>query len=183
MNLIKNNKMSLSKEDLKLLNDFENNYKKTLKDKKITFSEETKNLLKKVKEKQNILNFHNTNSKDYNFILHKDTTLGIDRNSDKKLSSGKYKIDYKLDLHGETLDSAYNKVRLLFEKAELNNYRCLLIITGKGLHSQSKTIKSSIIDWFKEPYFSNKIIKYTDAHIKDGGSGALYVLLRNNNKL
>lgn len=175
--------MSLSKEDLKLLNDFENNYKKTLKDKKNIFSEETKNLLKKVKEKQNILNFSNGNFKDYNFSLKKDTTLGIDKNSDKKLSSGKYKIDYKLDLHGETLDSAYNKVKLLFEKAELNNYRCLLIITGKGLHSQNKTIKSSITEWFMEPYFANRIIKYTDTHIKDGGSGALYVLLRNNNKL
>ena len=175
--------MSLSKEDLKLLNDFENNYKKTLRDKKNIFSEETKNLLKKVKEKQNILNFSNGNFKDYNFSLKKDTTLGIDKNSDKKLSSGKYKIDYKLDLHGETLDSAYNKVKLLFEKAELNNYRCLLIITGKGLHSQNKTIKSSITEWFMEPYFANRIIKYTDAHIKDGGSGALYVLLRNNNKL
>lgn len=175
--------MSLSKEDLKLLNDFENNYKKTLRDKKNIFSEETKNLLKKVKEKQNILNFSNGNFKDYNFSLRKDTTLGIDKNSDKKLSSGKYKIDYKLDLHGETLDSAYNKVKLLFEKAELNNYRCLLIITGKGLHSQNKTIKSSITEWFMEPYFANRIIKYTDAHIKDGGSGALYVLLRNNNKL
>ena len=175
--------MSLSKEDLKLLNDFENNYKKTLRDKKNIFSEETKNLLKKVKEKQNILNVSNGNFKDYNFSLKKDTTLGIDKNSDKKLSSGKYKIDYKLDLHGETLDSAYNKVKLLFEKAELNNYRCLLIITGKGLHSQNKTIKSSITEWFMEPYFANRIIKYTDAHIKDGGSGALYVLLRNNNKL
>ena len=81
--------MSLSKEDLKLLNDFENNYKKTLKDKKNIFSEETKNLLKKVKEKQNILNFSNGNFKDYNFSLKKDTTLGIDKNSDKKLSSGK----------------------------------------------------------------------------------------------
>ena len=55
----------------------------------------------------------------------------------------------------------------------------MLIITGKGLHSNSKTIKTSIIEWFKEPYFSDRIIKYTDANIKDGGSGAIYVLLRN----
>lgn len=178
--------MSLSNEDLKLLNEFEEAYKKTLKENKKTFNEDTKALLKKVKEKQNILDLHLSNEKKYkenNFILNKNSTLGIDRNSDKKLSSGKYNIDYKLDLHGETLDSAYNKVKLLFEKAELNNYRCLLIITGKGLHSQNTTIKSSIVQWFKEPYFSNRIIKYTDAHIKDGGSGALYVLLRKNNQL
>ena len=67
----------------------------------------------------------------------------------------------------------------LFKHAELNNFKCLLIITGKGLHSKDKTIKTSIIEWFSEPFFANKIIKYTDANKKDGGSGALYVLLRN----
>lgn len=114
------------------------------------------------------------------FILEKDKSLGIDRSSDKKLSKGDYKIDFRLDLHGLTIDEAYNKVKQLFERANRNDYRFLLIITGKGLHSSSKTIKESLIEWFRKPYFSDKIIKYTNASKSDGGDGAVYVLLRRN---
>lgn len=174
--------MSLSNDDLRLLKDFNKSHNDILKNKKENFSVSAKNLLIKVKEKLNENNTFNINSKkiykEYNFNLNKNLTLGIDRKSDKKLVNGKYKIDYKLDLHGETLDSAYNKIKRLFELSELRKYRCLLIITGKGLHSNNKTIKNSITEWFKEAYFSNRIIKYTDANIKDGGSGAIYILLR-----
>lgn len=174
--------MPLSDEDLKLLEYFDKSHNDILKSKTENFSINAKNLLVKVKEK---LNKNSTFSlsgekkyKEYDFNLNKNLTLGIDRKSDKRLISGKYKIDYKLDLHGETLENAYNKVKRVFELSELKKYRCLLIITGKGLHSSDKTIKNSIIEWFKEPYFSNRIIKYTDAAIKDGGSGAIYILLR-----
>lgn len=140
---------------------------------------------KNIKTKENFKNYKqnikNTflSSNTGNFLLKKDLTLGIDKNSDKKLKKGEFKIDYKLDLHGFTIDKAYNALVELFKHAELNNFKCLLIITGKGLHSKDKTIKTSIIEWFSEPFFANKIIKYTDANKKDGGSGALYVLLRN----
>ena len=113
-----------------------------------------------------------------NIAIGKNQTLGIDGRSDKKLRLGKYHIDYTLDLHGFTLDEAYLKVRQTFEIAISKNYRCLLIITGKGLHSQSTTIKTSLEEWLKESFFSNKIIKWTDAQQKDGGTGAIYVLLK-----
>ena len=174
----------LSKEDLDSWNNFKKKCKKSTKD--VNFASLTDNgktLLSSVKkslknrEKENFKgNLASDTISD--FLLEKDTSLGIDWNSDKKLIQGKYNIDYKIDLHGLTLNEAYNKIRLLFNKAEINNYRCLLIITGKGLHSQNQTIKYSIIEWFKEPYFANKIIKYTDAQKIHGGTGAIYVLLK-----
>ena len=172
----------ISKEDLDTWNNFK---KKCVKTRGVKYSELTNNgkiLLETVKKSlKNECNINinntvlNTTSK---FTLEKDKSLGIDWNSDRKLIQGKYEIDYRVDLHGLTIDEAYNKVKLLFDRAELNNYRCLLIITGKGLHSRNQTIKQSIIEWFKEPYFSNKIIKYTDAQKIHGGSGAIYVLIK-----
>ena len=172
--------MVLSDYDLKLLNEFNEEYNKKISvNKNSSFNKETKDLLHKIRQNKNLSIIQYKENKKYNFVVGKDLTLGIDRKSDKKLTSGKYKIDFTLDLHGETLETAYDKVKRIFKLSEINNYRCLLIITGKGLHSNSETIKTSIIEWFKEPYFSDRIIKYTDANIKDGGSGAIYVLLRN----
>ena len=178
--------MPISNDDLK---EWENFAKECKKAKDNTFKnisdigkkliQTVKNNLKNKTEKINLnCEFE---EKEY-FLLEKGSTLGIDKLSDKKLRAGEFKIDYRLDLHGMTLTEAYERLKNLFEFAESRNLRCLLIITGKGLHSKDKTIKTSITDWFAEPYFSNRIIKYVDAHKKHGGSGALYVLLRNKDK-
>ncbi len=176
--------MTLSSSDLKLLEIFTSKYEEQKKEITNNSNNNKKEILNTIKENkiksQDVLDIviHSKNiNSDY--IIKKNSTLGIDRNSDKKLSRGEYKIDYRLDLHGETLETAYNKVKSLFELALLNEYRCLLIITGKGLRSNNITIKESIVKWFKEPFFSNNIIKYIDANKKDGGSGALYILLKN----
>ena len=174
--------MTIKNDDLKLWEDFKNKVKKSKINSNTRISDNGKKIIKIVKE--NIKNREyvsdNVNMIDYssNFVLEKGKSLGIDGKSDKKLNQGKYKIDYRLDLHGFTLQQSYDKIKNLFEKAKLNNYRCLLIITGKGIHSANKTIKDSITEWFREPYFSNKIIKYMDANIIHGGSGAIYVLLK-----
>lgn len=175
--------MGIEKDDMKLWEDFKTNIEKSKIVDNGRISETGKKIIRLVKE--NIKNRKCDDRSDElfdfdsNFILEKGKTLGIDRLSDKRLSQGKFKIDYRLDLHGSTLQQSYNKIKSLFERADLNNYKCLLIITGKGIHSTDKTIKNSISDWFKEPFFSNRIIKYIDASLTHGGSGAIYVLLKN----
>ena len=169
------------------MEDWENFIKHCEKEKALKQTELTekgKKLLNKIKisikNKENDFKIINQNLdfNSENIVIGKNETLGIDGRSDKKLRLGKYHIDYTLDLHGFTLDEAYLKVKQTFEIAISKNYRCLLIITGKGLHSQSTTIKTSLEEWLKEPFFSNKIIKWTDAQQKDGGTGAVYVLLK-----
>ena len=175
--------MAIGKDDLKLWEDFKSNLEKSKKVGNGRISETGKKIIRLIKE-----NMKNRKCDDVaigtfddgsDFVLEKGKSLGIDRMSDRKLSQGKFKIDYRLDLHGSTLEQAYGKIKNLFERADLNNYKCLLIITGKGLHSTDRTIKNSISDWFKEPYFSSRIIKYIDANATHGGSGAIYVLLKN----
>ena len=108
----------------------------------------------------------------------------------KELKRGKVKIDRKIDLHGHGLVEAYEKFISEVKKNYNNNKRCLLIITGKGVHkkidSEQDTnpklfygkIKNSIIDWINEDDLKKYILTYQDAGFEHGGDGALFVYLR-----
>ncbi len=73
---------------------------------------------------------------------------------------------------------------------ELKNKRCLLIITGKGVHKKIENeqdtnpklfygkIKNSIINWINEDNLKKYILTYQDAGFEHGGDGALFVYLR-----
>jgi DNA-nicking Smr family endonuclease len=114
------------------------------------------------------------------FKLEKGISLGLDKNTDKKLKAGEYPIDLKLDLHGLNLEDAYFKLKDTINYAFEKGYRLILVITGKGLHSEENkiTIKHSMKNWLSHSEFSSKIIKYVDANKKHGGKGAIYILLR-----
>lgn len=114
------------------------------------------------------------------YKIEKNKTKGIDANTDKKLRLGKINIDMKIDFHGLTLDEALNSLIRNINFAYDNNFKCLLVITGKGRGTPEgkDSIKSMIEKWLAIPEISNKIIKYTDAQQKDGGTGALYILLK-----
>jgi len=108
----------------------------------------------------------------------------------KDLKKGRIKIDRRLDLHGYTIVDAYEKFRNEIIKLYGKNKRCMLVITGKGVHLKRKEsneeipklfygkIKKSIIEWIKEDQFKNYILTYQDAGFDHGGDGALFVYLR-----
>ncbi len=108
----------------------------------------------------------------------------------KELKRGKVKIDRRIDLHGHGLVEAYEKFISEVKKNYNNNKRCLLIITGKGVHkkidSEQDTspklfygkIKNSIINWINEDDLKKYILTYQDAGFEHGGDGALFVYLR-----
>ena len=84
------------------------------------------------------------------------------------LSSIQRKVRYKFDLHGFTLDEANNKVKEIIEHCIKNNFRELLLITGKGLHSTSDKdtfisknlgkLKHSVPEFIKTNSELNKLI-------------------------
>ena len=108
----------------------------------------------------------------------------------KDLKKGRIKIDRRLDLHGYTLLDAYEKFKDEVIKLYNKNKRCMLVITGKGVHLKRKVnteenpklfhgkIKKTIIDWIKEDQFKKYILTYQDAGFDHGGDGALFVYLR-----
>ena len=112
-------------------------------------------------------------------------------NKDVKFQK-KTKLKIKtIDLHGHTLDQANKIIENFIHKSYLEKINKLIVVTGKGLHSQNE----------KDPYVSKdlSILKYSvpefilnnkslmkiiyeiqDAKIEDGGSGAFYILLKKN---
>jgi DNA-nicking Smr family endonuclease len=104
-------------------------------------------------------------------------TAGIDGGTQKRLFRGDVKIDARLDLHGFNAAQAQRKLTQFMELARLSGYRCILVITGKGARGEG-VLRSSVPDWLKRPPLSDLVLAIAQAKPRDGGAGALYVLLR-----
>ena len=94
-----------------------------------------------------------------------------------------------LDLHGYTLEEANNKIEEFINNSYLDNVKKLIIVTGKGLHSNNKNnpyvskdlsiLKYSVPEFIKKnKNLMDKIIEMKDADNKDGGSGSFYIYLK-----
>ena len=110
-------------------------------------------------------------------------------NKDLEKKENKFYITKSLDLHGFTLDEANKKVESFITNCFDQKVSKIIIVTGKGLHSQNDKdpyiskefgiLKNSVPDFIKNnPNLMKKIKSITDAKITDGGSGALYVYLK-----
>ena len=133
-------------------------------------------------------NISDKDKKDWNNFINSKEKV-----SDKDLKHQEKKIfkTRSIDLHGYTLDEANRTIENFINKAYLENVNKLVVVTGKGLHSENE----------KDPYVSKdlSILKYSvpefilnnkslmnlineirDAKIEDGGSGAFYIFLKKN---
>ena len=99
----------------------------------------------------------------------------------------------KLDLHGSSLIEANKIVKRFIIESFNNGYKKLLVVTGKGLRSKSynnqyvseklNVLTYSVPEFIKnDENLNNKITRIAQADIKDGGEGAIYILLKNKNK-
>tara|TARA_B100000674_G_C37891106_1_gene939021 strand:+ start:411 stop:830 length:420 start_codon:yes stop_codon:yes gene_type:complete len=97
---------------------------------------------------------------------------------------------YRFDLHGFTLDEANQKVKEIIFYCKKKNYKEILLITGKGIHSTNENdvyvsrdlskLKFSVPEFIQSNQeLSKLIISINEAEIKDGGEGALLIELRN----
>ena len=102
----------------------------------------------------------------------------------------KRKERFKYDLHGYSLDEANQKVKEIIISCANENYKEILLITGKGLHSTSdkdsyvskefSKLKYSVPDFIKNNNDLKKLItSITDADRIDGGEGAILIRLKN----
>ena len=94
-----------------------------------------------------------------------------------------------IDLHGYTLDEANIKIDDLINKSYEERVSKLIIVTGKGLHSQNDkdpyvSKKLGILRYSVPEFIKNnielmkKILEIKNADIQDGGSGAFYIYLK-----
>ena len=133
-------------------------------------------------------NISNKDKKDWDKFINSNEKL---QDKDFRNIEKKNKKTRSIDLHGFTLDEANKTIENFINKAFSENINKLIIVTGKGLHSENE----------KDPYVSKDlgILKYsvpefisnntslmsmineiTDAKIEDGGAGAFYIYLKKN---
>lgn len=102
---------------------------------------------------------------------------GIQKRSFKKLRRGQYIIIDELDLHGLNVKQAKKLLLHFLETALQVESSCVVIIHGKGHRSGDKdpVIKQQTNHWLKQHH---RVLAFHSAQPKDGGTGAVYVLLR-----
>jgi DNA-nicking Smr family endonuclease len=105
-----------------------------------------------------------------------------DRRTAERLRKGQIPIQARLDLHGMGREAAYTALQKFIVGCHNKEFRCVLIITGKGargpLEPETGVLKQHTPQWLSSPPLEQYVLKIQTARQKDGGSGALYVLLR-----
>ncbi len=107
--------------------------------------------------------------------------LGLQNKRIKQFVRGAIVSSDCLDLHQMTVEQARNAVlNFLFYSRE-RNYTCVRIIHGKGRLSLSGAkLKNYVNCWLMQISW---VLAFSSAQPRDGGAGALYVLLRRNRNL
>ena len=96
-----------------------------------------------------------------------------------------------IDLHGYTLDEANKTIENFIKESFSQNINKLIVVTGKGLHSENEKdpyvskdlsiLKYSVPEFISNnPELMSMINEITDAKIEDGGAGAFYIFLKKN---
>ena len=131
-------------------------------------------------------NISDKDKKDWeNFINSKEKIQSKDINFKNKKTFKTRSID----LHGYTLDEANKTVENFINKSFSENVNKLIVVTGKGLHSNNEKdpyvskdlgiLKYSVPEFItNNQALMNKINEIKDAKIEDGGEGAFYIYLK-----
>jgi DNA-nicking Smr family endonuclease len=109
--------------------------------------------------------------------LTEDASPGLDRRSAERLRRGTLPIDARLDLHGMTQDEAHQALAVFLARGEAAGWRCVLVITGKGARGGG-VLRAAVPRWLNEWPNRQRLLAFAPGQPKDGGGGALYLLLR-----
>ncbi len=95
----------------------------------------------------------------------------------RKLRRGQFSVRMQIDLHGMTVPEARVALTQFLLDCRAVNARCVRIIHGKGhgsLHKQP-VLKGKVNKWLQQ---RDEVLAFCSARIEDGGTGAVYVLLK-----
>jgi DNA-nicking Smr family endonuclease len=111
--------------------------------------------------------------------------------TDKEITFSKKKINKikSIDLHGYSLEEAHREINLFIKKSFEDRLNKLIVVTGKGLHSDNEKnpyvskdlsiLRYSVPQYIKDNNeLMTMIYNIEEANIEDGGSGAFYIYLK-----
>jgi len=102
---------------------------------------------------------------------------GIQKRLARRLRRGLIPVEAVLDLHGMTRATARSEFACFLAEAQARDMRCVRIIHGKGYRSGpgGPVLKRAVARWLSNRH---EVLAYTSARPVDGGTGAVYVLLK-----
>jgi DNA-nicking Smr family endonuclease len=105
------------------------------------------------------------------------TRPGLQLTVIRKLRRGQFAIEAELDLHGATSIQARAAVDTFLKNACDQDKRVVRIIHGKGNSSEGKmpVLKGKVNSWLRQ---KDEVLAFCSARQNDGGTGAVYVLLK-----
>jgi DNA-nicking Smr family endonuclease len=110
---------------------------------------------------------------------------GLDSHWERRIKGGRLEPDLTLDLHGNTLDAAYDRIDRGLEQARGMGARVVLVIAGRerpvdpaDRQSRRGAIRAKLLDWLAASPHADAIAAVRRAHRSHGGEGALYLVLR-----
>lgn len=111
------------------------------------------------------------------------TAPGVDKRTAQRLKRGKLEIDARLDLHGHTQATGHQALASFIDGAYGARKRCVLVITGKGYQDgpgggRVGVLRQAVPGWLNQSPTREKILSFNHAAPADGGTGALYILLK-----
>lgn len=102
---------------------------------------------------------------------------GLQKKKFQRLKRGDIPIEFEIDLHGKTLIESEEFLNLWLPKLRNEGKLTGIVIHGKGYHSDEKgpKLKNFVKNYLES---SNIIVAYHSAIQKDGGTGAVYIILK-----
>jgi DNA-nicking Smr family endonuclease len=106
---------------------------------------------------------------------------GVQKRLLADLQRGYMEVELELDLHGLTIPYAQEVLDEFLAECARRRVRCARIIHGKGYRSQERQpiLKRKVNYWLR---LRPEVLAFCSAARRDGGTGAVYVLLRNPDK-
>ena len=114
-------------------------------------------------------------------VLKPNVTFNLDNKIKKQMKSNKFTFDAMVDLHGKTEIQAYEIIKNFIKDSYLNNFKNIIIITGKGYNGKG-ILKLKTPLWLKSEGLSKYVVGFETMPHSKGGEGALFVKLKNKNK-
>ncbi len=103
----------------------------------------------------------------------------VGRRTFRKLARGNFSVQSEIDLHGLTVPEARIVLADFIEASVDSGHRCVRVIHGKGLGSGNRgpILKRKVDTWLRK---WDAVLAFISARQVDGGTGAVYVLLKKN---
>jgi len=109
----------------------------------------------------------------------------LDSHWDRRVKAGRLEPDLTLDLHGHTLDTAHARIMAGLDQARAMGARVVLVVAGRerpvdpaDRMSRRGAIRAKLLDWLAASRHADAIAAVRRAHIRHGGEGALYLVLK-----